>query len=31
MVYGERTVRRAETVTTETIVETRIALEVRST
>jgi hypothetical protein len=31
LVYGERTVRRAETVTTETIVETRIALEARST
>jgi hypothetical protein len=31
MVYGERTVSKAETVTTETIVETRIALEARST
>jgi hypothetical protein len=31
LVYGERTVRRAETVTTETMVETRMALEVRST
>jgi hypothetical protein len=30
-VYGERMVRRAETVTTEIAVETRMALETRST
>ena len=30
-VYGERTVRRAETVKVETTVEIRIALEMRST